>query len=254
MELIPAVDLRNGHVVRLRQGDFGRTTDYGADPIAIARRWVADGAPRLHIVDLDGAEQGRPVQARLIARIVAAVGVPCQVAGGLRDAASVARTLAGGSDRVVLGTSLLDEPTLARQLITTHGEERIVAALDVRDGRAVGRGWAGGAVGVELSDAIVRLRDAGVGIFAVTAIARDGMLAGPDLGLLARSRRATVGRQLIASGGIRSLADLRALRDAGCDGAILGRALYEGRLRLAAAIAALADPPAAGAPPSAGRR
>ena len=240
MELIPAIDLRGGRVVRLVEGDFARETAYDADPLAAARRWMGEGARRLHVVDLDGARDGRRAQADLIARIVAEAafsGVPCQVAGGLRDAGLVAAALDGGADRVVLGTALLHDAGLAAQLVAAHGDRRIVAALDVRDGRAVGQAWQVGAGGTPVKRALDRMSAAGITIFAVTAIDRDGRLDGPDLDLYEGVRRAVPDATLIASGGVSTIDDLVRLRDLGCDGAILGRALYDGRLRLAEALA-----------------
>lgn len=241
MELIPALDLRGGRVVRLRQGDFARLTDYGGDPVAVARRWVGEGARRLHLVDLDGAEQGRPVQAALVRDVVAGVDAACQVAGGLRDAPAVATVLAAGADRAVLGTALLADPDFGRGLVERHGNARIVAALDVRDGRAVGAGWVLGAAGVPLLEALGALLDAGLTIVAVTAIVRDGLLLGPDLDLLTAVRQAAPGAHLIASGGVATLDDLRALHQLGVDAAILGRALYEGSLDFGAALAAVEE-------------
>jgi phosphoribosylformimino-5-aminoimidazole carboxamide ribotide isomerase len=239
MDLIPAIDLRHGRVVRLRRGDFDDATVFGNDPVAVAQRWVGEGATRLHLVDLDGAEVGRPAQIDLCAAVVAACAVPVQVAGGLRDEAGVAATLAAGADRVVMGTAFLADTGLAARLVACHGAERIVAALDVRDGAAVGEGWRRGAPGRRLEDALADLVGAGVETFAVTAIDRDGLLGGPDLDLYRRVRLAAPRAHLIASGGIAGVEDLRALAGIGCDAAILGRALYEGTLTLEAARRAL---------------
>ena len=240
MDLIPSIDLRGGKVVRLRLGDFGHVTEYGDDPIAVARRWISEGAARLHIVDLDGALAGRPVQDDVIARVVRDTGVPCQVAGGLRDRAAVASALEAGADRVVLGTALLRDPALGSTLVREFGEERIAAALDVRDGSAVGEGWRIGAAGVPMDQAMRTLADAGVVRFVVTAIARDGILAGPDLDLLEAARAVVPSVAIIASGGISTLDDIRTLAGLEVEGAILGRALYEGRLDLRSAKAAAA--------------
>lgn len=242
MDLIPAIDLRGGRVVRLVEGDFDRETRYDTDPLAAVRRWVAQGAPRLHVVDLDGARAGRPVQAGLIGRVVteaSASGVPCQVAGGLRDPAAAASALSAGADRVVLGTALLNDPDLAARLVAAHGASRIVAALDVRDGQAVGEGWRAGAGSRPLQDAVVSLLESGVRLLALTAIDRDGRLEGPDLALYAAVRAVANDALLIASGGVTTIDDLRRLRDLGCNGVILGRALYDGRLDLREALASV---------------
>ena len=232
MELIPAIDLQGGRVVRLRQGDFAAASDFGDDPLAWARRWAAEGARLLHLVDLDGARVGRPTQADLLGRIARLSGVRSQVAGGLRDEAAVAAMLAAGAQRVVLGTALLASPELAARLVARHGAARIVAALDVRDGMAVGEGWREGALGRPAGSALAELGAAGIDTFVVTAIARDGLLRGPDLALLRTLREAAPDVAIIASGGISSLDDVRALAREGFAGAILGRSLYEGRIDL----------------------
>jgi phosphoribosylformimino-5-aminoimidazole carboxamide ribotide isomerase len=238
MELIPAIDLLDGRVVRLAQGDFDAVTDYGDDPVAVARGWQDEGAPRLHIVDLDAARHGRPRQRAVIEAIITAVRVPCQVAGGIRSQADVATVLAAGADRAVLGSALIGDPDLAGHLLDAHGPERIVAALDVRAGRALGDGWVPGARGADASDLAAVLARAGMRRFAVTAISRDGSMEGPDLTLLAAIRAAVPTASIIASGGIGSLTDIRALATGGFEAAILGRALYEGAFSLSEAITA----------------
>jgi phosphoribosylformimino-5-aminoimidazole carboxamide ribotide isomerase len=242
-DLLPAIDLRGGRVVRLEQGAFDRERTYGDDPVAVARRFAADGARWIHLVDLDGARTGARTDDRLLEAIVHAAGKAGQgtrieAAGGIRDEAAVERILAAGATRVVLGTSALRDPDLVATLIERHGPATIAVALDVRDGHALGDGWVDDADGPRVDDAIERLAEAGVGTFVVTAIARDGLLGGPDLDLLGRvlaSTRAAV----IASGGIATIADLVAVRDLGCAGAIVGRALYEGRFTLPEALAAV---------------
>src|SRR5262245_28241183 len=131
MEVIPAIDLLDGRVVRLSRGDFDTVTDYGDDPVLVARHWQDQGAARIHVVDLDAARHGRPLQRTVVERIVAAVDIPCQVAGGIRDETDAASTLAAGADRVVLGSALISDPHLAGRLVARHGPARIVAALDV---------------------------------------------------------------------------------------------------------------------------
>jgi phosphoribosylformimino-5-aminoimidazole carboxamide ribotide isomerase len=252
-DVIPAIDLRGGQVVRLAQGDFARETVYRADPAAVAAEFAAAGARRIHIVDLDGARAGEGVQTEALAAVIGAVAavdprIECQVAGGLRSEVAVAAALATGAARVVVGTAALRDSRFAGRLVKAHGAERIVVALDVRDGVALGDGWRHGASGVPVERALDDLADAGVTAFAVTAIARDGLLEGPDLGLL----RAVIARgrgNVIASGGIGSIRDLEDVRSVGCAAAIVGRALYEGRFHLRAAIAALTGepPPGSGA-------
>lgn len=238
-EILPAVDLRGGRVVRLVRGDFARETVYGADPVAVALRFVEAGARWLHVVDLDGARDPARRQDAAVAAIVAAVGerARVEVAGGLRDRGAVAATLAAGAARAVVGTAAISDPAFARQLIEDNGPDRIAVALDVRDGMAVGHGWRDGAPGRPVEDVLQDLAAAGVTTFEATAIERDGTLAGPDLDLL--GHLVALGRgQVIASAGVASIADLDAARAVGCRGAIVGRALYDGRLALADAIAA----------------
>jgi phosphoribosylformimino-5-aminoimidazole carboxamide ribotide isomerase len=240
-DLIPAVDLRAGRVVRLLHGAFDRETVYGDDPVAMATALVEAGARWIHVVDLDGARDGRPSQVAIVGRIVAAVGrrAACQVAGGLRTPADVEAALAAGATRVVVGTAALVDPAFAAAIVATHGSDRVVAALDIRDGMAIGEGWVAGAAGVPAESALDRLADAGIVRFAATAIARDGGLDGPDLellGALVDRRRGAI----VASGGVASIADLLATRAAGCEAAIVGRAIYEGRIDVGAALAAIA--------------
>ena len=236
--VLPAIDLRAGRVVRLRQGDFGRETAYDADPAAVAGRFADAGARWLHVVDLDAARTGEPANKAAIAAILGAVGsdVAVELAGGIRSDASVEAALAGGAARVVVGTAALRDPSWVGRLVTAHGADRVAVALDVRDGRAVGQGWVAGATGVDADTALRRLADEGIATFEVTAIDRDGLLEGPDLALYSRLVGLVSGIEVIASGGIASLDDLRAVREAGCSGAIVGRALYEGRLGLADAL------------------
>lgn len=243
-EILPAIDLRRGQVVRLRQGDFARETSYSDDPAAVAEGFAAAGARWLHVVDLDAARTGAPSNQAIIATIVASVGnrVSLEVAGGLRDAVSVGRVLSSGAARAVVGTAALRDPALAGRLVSTHGADRIVAAIDVRAGRAVGQGWAPDAAGIDAGEAIERLAAAGVTTFEVTAIERDGLLEGPDLSLYERLVQIERG-SVIASGGIASIQHLSAVRELGCAGAIVGRAIYEGRLDLSEALT-LTEPPA----------
>jgi phosphoribosylformimino-5-aminoimidazole carboxamide ribotide isomerase len=238
-DILPAIDLRGGRVVRLERGDFDRETVFGSDPVEIANRFVAAGAHLLHVVDLDGARTGTPRHGEVIGRIVEAVGdrAAVEVSGGLRTEASVAETLSTGAARVVIGTAGLRDPGFTGSLVATHGRERIVAAIDVRAGRAVGEGWAEGADGRDPVEAIANLSATGVDTFEVTAIDRDGTGSGPDVGLYARLAQLDLGA-IIASAGISSVADIAAVRAAGCTGAIIGRALYDGTLRLEEALRA----------------
>lgn len=236
-EILPAIDLRGGRVVRLAKGDFRRETVYGTDPAAVAESFAAAGTRWIHVVDLDGARDGQRRQVTAIARILGAVGerVRCEVAGGLRDEAAVEAVLQAGAARVVVGTAALRDPGLAGRLISRFGAERVAIALDVRDGVAVGQGWVPGAAGVPADEALSVLSALGARIFVVTAIARDGLLSGPDLDLL--RGMVELGRgDIIASAGVTTLEDIAAARKLGCSGAIVGRAIYEGRLDLAGAV------------------
>lgn len=238
-DLLPAIDLRGGRVVRLRQGDFARETAYSDDPVEVANRFVDGGARWLHVVDLDGARDGTPTQGDTVARIVAAVGerASVEVSGGLRTLDAVAAALGSGACRAVVGTAALEDPAFAADLIKAHGTERVSVSLDVRAGLAVGRAWVPAAPGMPLRQAMVSLVEAGIRWFEVTAIDRDGTLEGPDralLAIVASDRRIRV----IAAGGICSIADLQVVRDIGCAGAIVGRALYEGTLDLSQALRA----------------
>ena len=232
-EILAAIDLRGGRVVRLEQGDFERETAFSDDPVAVASAFSAAGIRWLHVVDLDGARSGGPVHGATIAAILASVGEEIQVeaAGGLRDEASVATILAAGATRVAVGTAALASPAFAHRLVAAHGVRSVAAAIDVRDGQAIGQGWTNPDPGVDVVEAIASLADAGVETFEVTAIDRDGLLGGPDLDLYRRIVALDRGR-VIASGGIATPHDLRALRDVGCAGAIVGRALYTRQLEL----------------------
>ena len=243
--ILPAIDLRDGHVVRLRQGDFAREQIYADDPTKAAREFASAGAEWIHVVDLDGARAGERRQSSMVAAIVGVAsraGVRVQVAGGIRTLDDIAGVLTAGADRVVLGTVALRDAELVRIAIDQHGPEHIAVALDVRAGIAVGDGWVPGAVGAPIGDAQEGLERVGVETFIVTAIERDGLLGGPDLALLESIVRSTAGT-VIASGGIRSVPDLELARAIGCSGAIVGRAIYDGSLDLATAIAAMRGGP-----------
>ncbi|HEY4633768.1 MAG TPA: 1-(5-phosphoribosyl)-5-[(5-phosphoribosylamino)methylideneamino] imidazole-4-carboxamide isomerase [Candidatus Limnocylindrales bacterium] len=239
-DILPAIDLRDGRVVRLEQGDFARETAYSDDPVAVAHRFVDGGARWLHVVDLDGARSGVPAHGDVVRAIIAAVGdgAAVEVAGGLRDEAAVGAMLDAGARRAVVGTAALRDPTFAGRLVDRHGARRIAAAVDVRDGRAIGEGWAEDATGHDAETAMRRLADAGVATFEVTAVARDGLGTGPDLDLYRRLVALDLGA-VVASAGIASLEDLAAVRAIGCSGAIVGRALYDGSLDLGDAIRSL---------------
>jgi phosphoribosylformimino-5-aminoimidazole carboxamide ribotide isomerase len=233
-EVLPAIDLRDGRIVRLRQGDFAAETAYGGDAPDVARGYADAGAGWIHVVDLDGARAGEPRQLALVERIVEAVAgrLSVELGGGLRTDAAVETALDAGVARVAVGTAALRDPDFAARLVTRYGTERIVASIDVRDGLALGEGWRPGAPGMPAETAVERLAAAGVRTFEVTAIERDGTFEGPDLALL--GRLVALGQvDIIASGGVGTIQDVLDARDAACSGAIVGRALYEGRIDLA---------------------
>lgn len=241
MDLYPAIDLRDGRCVRLAQGDHARETVYGDDPVAVARGFEAAGAAWVHAVDLDAARSGRPANREAVAAIAAAVSVPVQAGGGVRDEAAAQALLGAGVARVVVGTAALEEPDLVRRLAARH-PGRVAVGLDHRRGELRVRGWTEGS-GATLADALVRFADAGVAAFVVTDVGRDGMLAGPDLDGLAAALAATP-VDVVASGGVATLDDLRALAalEAGgrrLAGAIVGKAIYEGRFGVEEAVGAL---------------
>lgn len=227
----PAIDVLDGRVVRLAEGDPDRVTVEGGDPVAAARDFHGAGASWLHLIDLDGAFSGAPSPA-LIERVAAATTLPIQVGGGYRTIDAIAAALAAGAARVIVGTAAL-QPRFLDEAAHRFAE-RLVVAVDVRDGVVAVDGWARTSelTGPELAR---RCRDAGVHRLLVTSTRRDGSLAGPDLDLLREVREAT-DAPVIAAGGIAALDDLRAVRDAGCEGAVVGSALWRGRFTVAEAV------------------
>lgn len=237
MRLYPAIDIRGGRCVRLIEGDFNRETEYAADPADAAQRWAEAGAEWLHIVDLDGAVAGQPMNQEAIARIRERVAIPIQLGGGLREIDHLETVLSSGIDRAILGTAALRSPALVREAVARWGDA-VAVALDARDGRLATDGWLGQS-DARTIDIARQLADAGVLTFIFTDIRRDGTLTGPNLESLAELV-AAVDADVIASGGVASIDDLLAAAAAGAAGAIVGRALYDGRIDLAAAIAATA--------------
>jgi phosphoribosylformimino-5-aminoimidazole carboxamide ribotide isomerase len=228
MDVIPAVDVLGTEAVRLHRGDYDRVSLRRPDPADLARRFAAAGAGRIHLVDLDGARSGR-VRPELVVRIAeAASPASLQASGGIRDVADAEALLAAGADRVVVGTAAFEGDGVERFAAALG--ERLVVAIDVRDGRVAVRGWEED-TGLPAEAAAERCARAGVPRLLCTAIDRDGTLGGPDLDLLARIRDAS-GLPVLAAGGVRSEADLAALAEIGCEGAIVGSALLDGSLPL----------------------
>jgi phosphoribosylformimino-5-aminoimidazole carboxamide ribotide isomerase len=243
--LYPAIDIREGRTVRLAQGDYERETRYDEDPVQAARRWEAEGAGWLHVVDLDGAREGRPQNLDHVRRIVAAVGVPVQLGGGLRDSTKVEEAISGGVERVVLGTAAVRDPQLAEAIAAAHGE-RLVVSVDAKKGRVAAEGWTRGSQ-VAPADLISRLSDRGVHRFVYTPVEVDGLMQGPECSGLDEICAAADDGEVIYSGGVGSLDDLASLAGLQLDnlaGVIVGRALYEGRFTVAEAQAALGGAPA----------
>jgi phosphoribosylformimino-5-aminoimidazole carboxamide ribotide isomerase len=239
MDLYPAIDLRGGQVVQLIQGDFDRERIHSDEPVAVAQAFVAAGAPWIHTVDLDAARTGEPVNRHLIAAIAAAVDVPVQAGGGVRSAEAAAALADVGVARVVMGTVALEDPDL---VATIAGRQPVALGLDVRGREVAVRGWSHGS-GVEWPDALRRLADAGAEAVVVTQIEVEGLMAGADTAGLAEVLAAT-DLDVIASGGVGTLADLLALDEVAAGnrrlaGAIVGTAIYEGRVDVAEAVAAL---------------
>jgi phosphoribosylformimino-5-aminoimidazole carboxamide ribotide isomerase len=234
--LFPAIDLKNGEAVRLQEGDMARATVFNSDPAAQAQAFERQGFEYLHLVDLDGAFAGKPMNAAAVERILAAVKIPLQLGGGIRDRATIDAWLGKGIARVIIGTAAVRNPVLVKEAARAY-PERVAVGLDARDGRVAVEGWA------ERSELSVlefakRFEDAGVAAIIYTDIARDGLLKGLNLDATIALADA-VSIAVIASGGLASLEDVRALlapRARKLAGAIAGRALYDGRLDAAAAL------------------
>jgi phosphoribosylformimino-5-aminoimidazole carboxamide ribotide isomerase len=242
LELYPAIDLRAGRCVRLRQGDYGAEKVYDDDPVAVARRFAAAGTRWIHVVDLDAARTGEPANLDTVKAICAAVPCRVQSGGGVRSAESAGALLGSGVARVVVGTAAVEQPDLVGELCAMHPGQ-VAVGLDARGRDVAVRGWQESA-GADLVDLAARFDDAGASALVVTEIGRDGMLGGPDVDQLSAVLGATT-VPVIASGGVATLADLARLRDLrvherALAGAIVGTALYEGRFTVEEALAATA--------------
>ena len=233
-DVIPAIDVLEGRCVRLREGRREQVTIEGGDPAEAARRFADEDAAWLHLVDLDGAFSGRPTPT--LVEQVAAAQVPVQAGGGLRDAEAVQAALDAGAARAIVGTAALDDV----EALAGRFEEQLVVAVDVRDGMVVADGWTTETT-VRAAELARRCAGAGVRRLLVTSTRRDGSLAGPDLELFSDTLEA--GMPILAAGGIATLDDLVALRDLGCEGAVVGSALWSGRFGLSEALATVASRP-----------
>jgi phosphoribosylformimino-5-aminoimidazole carboxamide ribotide isomerase len=235
MLILPAIDLRGGQCVRLRQGDYDQETVFGADPAAVACRWVGQGASFLHLVDLDGAREGKPINGDSVRAIVRASGVACQLGGGLRTDADIDQALGWGVTRVILGTRALQDPAWCES-ICRRFPGRIVLGIDARNGKVATDGWL--KVSDRLATDLARACAAWpIAALVYTDISRDGMLAGPNIDAT-RELAESVPVPVIASGGVTTLNDVTRLAQCGVAGCIIGRALYEGRIDLREAIQA----------------
>jgi phosphoribosylformimino-5-aminoimidazole carboxamide ribotide isomerase len=236
VELYPAVDVQGGRVVRLRQGDAHQATAYADDPLAVAQAFAQDGARWVHFVDLDRA-LGKGDNRAIARRFLAAAPGRVQVGGGLRTADAIDEMLAWGATRVVIGTKAATDPALVDALLARHGPERLAIGIDARDGQVAVRGWTE-TFDLTATDLARRVTRQGARTVIYTDVTRDGMLTGPDID--GARAIAALGLDVIASGGVATLADVTAVQTAGLAGAIVGRALYEGRFTVREALACLA--------------
>ena len=235
MEILPAIDLRDGGVVRLFQGDYGQIQRYDLDPLEVAQGFQTAGAKYLHVVDLDGAKDGSLANFSTVARIAQATDLSVEIGGGVRDLERIQRYLDAGVQRVILGTAAIKDPQLVDRALEAYGPEQVVVGVDLRDGKVAVQGWleTTDQEGVSFCES---MRDRGIKTVICTDIACDGALAGTNLDLY-RTLSAISGLQVIASGGVSSIEDVRALRGIGVEGAIVGKALYEGTMDLEEALA-----------------
>ena len=238
MLILPAIDLRGGQCVRLRQGDYAQETVFGDDPAAMALRWVEQGATYLHLIDLDGARLGRPVNGESVRRIMEAARVPCQLGGGLRSEEHIAEVLGWGVERVILGTRAFQHPDWLES-VCRRFPGRVCLGIDARAGRVAVEGWQHVSERTAL-DLARQCADWPLAAIVYTDVCRDGMLKGPNVEATAELARRLHPVPVIASGGIASLDHLRALDAAGVPACVVGRALYDGAFTLADALAAAA--------------
>ncbi len=236
MIIFPAIDIKDGKVVRLLQGDFEQVTEYSGSPVTVAKKWEEKGAPWLHVVDLDGAKTGQPINLDVIVEIAQTVKIPIQVGGGIRSKKNVEQFLEGGIARVVLGTKAIEDKNFLREILA-RWKEKIAVSLDCSNGRLAQRGWTS-VTNIKATDLVHELEKWGLSCLIYTDIARDGMLRGPNFEELKELLKNTK-IPVIASGGISSLEDIQKLLTLESDGVmgfITGKALYEGRFNLKEAL------------------
>ena len=235
MEVIPAIDLKDGRCVRLFQGDFDQETVFSDDPLSMALSWQEQGGHRLHLVDLDGAVQGKPVHLDVISAIVRGLDIPVQVGGGIRDLAAAAAWLEAGVDRVVIGTAAVRDPDMVQEICRKHGSQRVVVSVDAKDGLVALQGWTE-ATNITVLELAHQMAQIGVVRLLYTDIARDGALTGPDFETNSQLVKET-GLAVLASGGVASVEHIKELLPTGVEGVIVGRALYTGAVSLPEAVA-----------------
>ena len=241
MEVIPAIDLLDGKCVRLYQGDYAKAKIFDSNPVAVARQWEEQGATRLHVVDLDGAKEGKTTNLPAIEAIVGAISIPVQVGGGLRDRDSIVRLLNLGVQRVIIGTVAVEQPELVSRWCRDFPQQ-VVVGIDARNGKVATRGWLETSE-IEATDLAIKMAKAGAAAIIYTDIHRDGTMSGPNLDAL-RELANSIEIPVIASGGVSSLTDLLsllALEPIGVTGAIVGKAIYTGDVDLKEAVQAVGD-------------
>ena len=238
MEIIPAIDLRNGKCVRLYQGDYGQETIFSDDPVSVALRWQSEGARRLHIVDLDGAAKGEPANLETIEDIMAAIDIPVQVGGGIRSIETIEQLFATGVERAIMGTVAVEKPDLVKEACQSFSD-RIIISIDARDRWVATRGWLQKST-VTASELASKMIELGVMRFIYTDISRDGTLTSPNFEAIAELL-SQVNVPVIAAGGISSVYHLTKLAELGVEGAIVGKAIYTGDVKLAEAFKAIRE-------------
>ena len=238
MEIIPAIDLRNGKCVRLYQGDYGKETVFSNKPVEIALRWQSEGARRIHIVDLDGAARGEPVNLETIEDMIAAIDIPVQFGGGIRSIETIEQLFAAGVERAILGTVAVEKPDLVKEACQKFSD-RIIISIDAKDRMVATRGWLQKST-VTAGELASKMIEIGVTRFIYTDISRDGTLTSPNFEAIAELL-SRVNVPVIAAGGISSVQHLTRLAELGVEGAIVGKAIYTGDVKLGEAIKAIRE-------------
>jgi len=233
MKILPAIDIKNGKCVRLTQGDYNRVTEYGDDPVEVAKKWESQGADIIHIVDLDGAKSGQLINLEVIKKIVASVNIPIQIGGGIRTTDSVENYIKAGVMRVIIGTAAVTQPEWLKDMVAKH-DDKICVSIDAINGNIATEGWQN-VLSLNAVDYILELESIGVKTIVYTDISKDGMLKGPNFEMYEVIDKQT-NVDIIASGGVTTLADVKRLKEIDMYGAIIGKALYDGVIDLKEAI------------------